>query len=508
MQENKKEDVNIELVPPVMPSEVTGGVGTEEKIEPKNAKTEKKSKKEKKEGTKNVLWAQVLAVLLVAFVIVFGVFKLIDFLNKPKTLFYTTVETVYSDMNSLMSKLKGDRLYGLLLSNTNEINANLTMQIKNPKRKFEKVANVLNSMTYKALIELDAENKYLGGELSFKMGSDEKLKGTFIDEDYNRLLNIPGVTNEFLALDTSRINIEAFNPDKNIYLFDIIKYELLKILEDDQFTSEDVSIAVNGKTVDCKKSTYVFDGQELIDLVDNIIASIKTNSNVYYYLGDLYGVKASEVDVKLAELKASLGILPASKYALSSYTKIASDEAVRLELSFYKSSGTGSMETVLGYNRESGYQLLEYREGSKVESIELKGSIDKNIEATIKDGTNVTIVVYNTDGKTITGSIQVATEQQHLSVLGGSFSLAIGEEVGGTFSLKGDVEFTTYHQEADTKYAIGIDAIWNKNVKVNKKTGEGTIKLSTMKKEDRDKLLEDFYALLESFAEPESAVIE
>lgn len=506
MQENKKEETQNDLVPPVMPSGSNVEVGTEEIKEPKKEKKEKKPKADKKEDTKNVLWAKVLVVLLVAFISIFGVFKLLDFLNKPKTLFYATVESVYSDLNSLMGKLKNDRIYGLLLSNTNEINANLTLNIDNPKRRFEKVSKVLNTMSYSAKIDIDAENKYLGGELSFKSGTDERLKASFIDEDYSRLLNVPGVTNEFLSLDTSRINVEAFNPDKNIFLFDIIKYELLKILEDDQFTSENVAIAVGGKTVDCKKSTYVFEGQELIELVDNIIASIKTNSNVYYYLGDLYGVKASEVDVKLAEFKNSLGIIPSTKYALSSYTKEANDEAVRLELSFYKPLGAGAIETVLGYNRENGYQLLEYKEGSNVESIELKGSIDKSLEATIKDGKNVTTIVYNTDGKNLTGSIQVATEPQHLSVLGGSFSLEIAEEASGTFTLKGDVEFTTYHQEADTKYVIGIDAIWNRNVKINKKTGDGAVKLSTMKKEERDKLLNDFYALIESFDNPEPAV--
>lgn len=502
MKENKKKIEKVEVFDQnAIESDVT-------KEENKNIEKTSSLKKEKK---KNVLWAQILVVVLLIAVVGLGLYKLVDYLNKPKTLFYSVIESAYSDFASIANRAKDDPYNKLLNSGGLEINSDIKMTFSDLPSDFADMGAILNSLTYKIDVKIDKNNNYSNTSMQIGNGTANILNIMLVDENYKSYIKIPELFSRFIELDSLSINLDAFDLEKNVYIGDIIKYELLNMLDDERFVSSTEAIAINGKTVDCKKSTYAFTGKEVSTFIDNVITSIKNNSNAYYYLADLYGVNASEVDVKLQDLKDNLNIKEDAQYVLSAYTKATTDEAVKLELNFTTTIEEETAEVSLAYIKDLDYKAIEYTENDETNMFEIKGDLDKSAELVLRDSASTITATMVKSEDTTSGTIKVVTLENKETQLEGAYSTTVTKESSTTYKTSSVVDFTVYQNDEKMSVKFESSSLVNGNVKVDKVDISDSIKLDELTEEDTNTIFSNLMAVIINLYpvyETESPVID
>lgn len=456
---------------------------------------------------RSVLWAKILVVLLLFFMGFLGLYKLADYLNRPKTLFYSVVETTYGDFKEIMDKFKSNDLFKVLTNEGVEIHADVDFDSSNLKDEFTGLESIINSLDYTADISLNKKEKYVGMTLSIKKDGTERLTSSYVDTDYKNYLSIPTILEGWTELDFGSINLDALSPDGNLYVAEIIKSELLNLLDDEEFTSKEEAIAVNGRTVDCKKSSYVLQGSEISAFIDRVIEKIKQNSITYYYVADLLGVQASEIDTKLLELKSGMGIQATSIFTFSAYTKKDTDEAVRLEMERQNSTAGQMGDIKLSYTKDSSYMRLEYTKDDIVNSIELKGDLNGTYELDIRDSQYETTFVKENRDRATNCAIKVVTAANKENLYDGTFTYTLTPQASSAYSLAIVFELDSYSNGEAIKHELNVDAIVNTNIKINKIAVPNDSRKGKLDEAQRQKLKGDLAEFLRNLATPPEPVL-
>lgn len=283
----------------------------------------------------------------------------------------------------------------------------------------------------------------------------------------------------YLKFGLENINIDAFDAAKNVYLLDLIKNELINILEDEKFTSEETSIALNGKTVDCKKSTYTFTNAEVSLLIDRIISSIKTNSMVYYYVAEIYGLNASELDSKLVDFKNKLSIKSTIEYEFSAYTKASDDETARLELKYTKKERDISGEVVLAYNRDLDFMSLENIVNDNMNSITLNGKLEGDYNLIIKGSKNIYGFAHKRSDNRVDASLKVTNRENENVEADIKYNYDLKESSSNAYSLTSTVDITLYEDNKDKNFKITSNSIINGNSNIKKTPVDDYVELES-----------------------------
>lgn len=117
---------------------------------------------------KNVLWAKILVIIIIAMVSFLGLYKLVDYLNRPKTLFYSALDQVYTDFTNVASIIQGDPLYKALTTGGVEISTDSKIVASSLKDENAYLEEVVNTLDYTSKVKLDRVNHYVGIDVKEK----------------------------------------------------------------------------------------------------------------------------------------------------------------------------------------------------------------------------------------------------------------------------------------------------------------------------------------------------
>lgn len=448
--------------------------------------------KEEKPKKPNVLWARILVTILILFAAILSLCKLVELLNMPKVRFATMIDSVYKDLSDMFDVIDKENLFNVLSNDNYEISIDTDMIVSNMSKEDAHLENVLNDLKYTSTIRVDRASGYLGASVSGLKNASMKFNLDFLEKEHKRYLNIPNMYSSNIELENN-LDFIKFNSILVKRAIGTIKNSLVGDLENRKIESGEQSIGLNGKTVDCRKGTYVFTRSEIIDFLDKIYNSLKNDSTSYAFLSSLFGGGENILEEKYEKLKNDLGIYSGQEYKLSTYTKKDTDDGVKLELAV--SFGNGQ-ERTLSLNREFSYKSVELRNGNEVKGISLQGNLDKTFILNILgDKTSYSITAKPSEnGKE--GALVVVSRESNETLGEMNFSYTLKQEsntgysMGCTFEYKDYTDNNGVSYKTDSKILINIGSVRQGDIprnSVSLKEYEDSTN-STLKKEFRKML--------------------
>lgn len=428
----------------------------------------KENNKEKVQiKNKNVLWAKITIIILVATISILGLFKFIDYLNKPKTLFYNAVENMYSSFNTIMEKVKNIEIYNLLSSNGVEINSDIKINATGLYGEYQDLDDIINQLTFNTKTEIDKKHSYINFNLIMSKDDTVKSNINIIDDEFT-YLKISDFYDSFIKLDFKELNLDVIDPNNNMILIEILKHNLLDFLKDERFSFEETTIAINETPVNCNKSTYSLKGSEILKLLSEMITSIKNNTYTLDYISKIFGIKANQVENKLNSLVNDLKINSDTIYNISAYTKTSTDEGVRLEIAFDKIIDEEENQVLIAMNRDINFLGLEYTFNNIVESLELKGSLDSSYNIIIKNKSNTINITGTNKSNENSGIIKSVENSSKKTNLEGSFSYTLKSNSNNNYSLSYNVEYSTTESNETANIKLNASSKIKTDVKIEK----------------------------------------
>lgn len=455
--------------------------------EPKNEVTPQENKK-------NTLWAKILVVILIFGVLFLGLYKLAIYLEKPKVLFYSVIDTTINDLQTLYSSIKSDELFKALNDKSLELSTEADLKFKGLPSQYKDYEDFFSSIALVSSIKIDKDEFYAENDFKTKKDGQEKLNLNFIRTDYKNYLKSEELYDKSIELNNS-FGLELFDIDKTIALIDIIKKEIEKKLVDDRFIMSEEAIAVDGQTIDCKKSSYIFTGKEMSELIDDVIESIKSDRNTLGYVLNLLGVDEEELETRIIEFKAKLNLSETSEFEFSAYTKTTTDEAIRLEIDFSYRKDAGYKASQITYTKDSDYLSVDVKIGNDEVGLEFSGKMDSKFQIRLKtfeqSGT-IDVERSKTNAKI---EIDFSNKDDKSPVLKGIMNLDIEEESSSTYSIMLDGELDIYNELEKTSVYINGKSLLNSGVNI-KKTKVGNAINQDELGEEKENILNKFRNIL------------
>lgn len=464
MFKNKKEEENeveetfslTAMMPPVIdpvmresdaPSEKTKKQEKAKKVKTKKIKTPKDDKP-------NVLWAKISVVVIIVFVSILSLFKLVDYLNMPKMRFTNMIETMYFDMKSVLETIKNDSLFGALNMDGMDISIDSRVIESNIPEE-ARLKDVLGALQFSSNIEVDRSKNYIKGVMRAYKDDVEKFNLTYIKDEQNKYISIPNIYNRYIelgnGLDISNVNLDVANK-----ILEILKSNISSNIENMKIESKEEAIGLNGKTVDCLKSTYRFSKVEMLGVFDRIYNAIKNDEKVYTALAKVFGIDTKELDKRIEEIKEEWS--QALEFEISAYQNKETSENIRLELYYVDKSTDADVEHTIAYNREFNYKSIEIKEGEKSSSISIQGDLEGTFNVIVEvDKNNYTLVMKPSEEGKI-GAISVIDKKTGNEVNNVKFSYTL-ENKSNTYSIKSTVEINTGSDDTDAYYKINSTAL-------------------------------------------------
>lgn len=383
---------------------------------------------------KNTLLAKILVVVILLITMSLGVLKLIDYLEKPKTLFYSVIEDVYSDFGKMMSRVANDDAYVLLSNSSVKIDSDTKVSMSGLNlSSYAKYQSIINESNFVTSTKFDKSAKYFSSEIKASKDGNELLNIVYVDNNYEKYLKKSSLSEKFTRFDADEINLELFDAEKNIYIGNVLKTEFLKVLYDEKFEIGSETINVNGKSIETKFSNYYFTGNEFSTLLDNIITGLEQNTTTVSYLADLYGVRSSAVRAKLESLKTGLNIEEELYYCFSAYTKDTTDETVRLKLSTYTDLDNSNEQEIFNYSKDGNYSYLVYFASDGAFMIE--GNIREELKYTVSSDDEIIRITSLFKDERKSGTIEIIDISSDTTTTKGNYNYVINKNSSGLASM-------------------------------------------------------------------------
>ncbi len=449
---------------------------------PTNVASPTKVKVKKEAGPKkpNVLWAQILVVLILAFLTVLGLYKFVNFLDGPKNKVITMLNTTNNDFKEIISIIEKNDLYTALYANSLEINTDTKLTASHLNTKNPRLEEVLNKLSYISNVKLDRETNT--GILSLNASKDntDKFKVEYIDKNNRLYLKTSLLNDEYLELENSEFNLKELTMKDTKYLLDFLTPRILNILENAKFTSTEEAIALNERTVDCEKTTYSMSSSEFISTIENLKNEIKTDSVVYYYISRLLGINASELDMKIEEYKRILSNY--TTFEISVYNRLSDNEGVRLELKTINQEN--AKEATLSYSKSDNFKVVEYKKDNKVKvSVNLQGTLGKLYTLLIIHGDKQTTITTKKENDETIGKISSINRENSSAIYDCDFSFMIKSPSTTTYSISWTVDLTL-HKEKDELYKINSSSLVNTDINITSRDITSKMTLENYLKEN------------------------
>jgi len=423
------------------------------------------TKKEKGPKKPNVLWAQILVVLILTFLTVLGLTKFVHFLDGPKNKVITMINTAHTDFKEILSIIEKNDLYTALSANSLEVNTDTKMTATHLNTKDTRLENVLNNLSYISNVKLDRETNTGLVTLNASKDNTDKFKVEYIDKNNRLYLKTSLLNDEYLELANGEFNLKALTMKDTKYMLEFLSPRILNILEDAKFTSTEEAIALNERTVDCEKTTYSMSSAELIGTIENLKTEIKTDSIVYYYISKLLNINASELDIKIDEYKRILSDY--TTFELNVYNRLSDKEGVRLELKAMNEQN--AKEAMLSYSKSDNFKVVEYKKDNRVKwSVNLQGTLGKLYTLLIIHSDKQTTVTTKKEDDETKGKISVINRENSSAIYDCDFSFMIKSPSEGTYSISWTVDLTL-HKAKDELYKINSSSLVNTNINITSK---------------------------------------
>lgn len=416
---------------------------------------------------KNTLWAKILVVILIFGVLFLGLYKLAIYLEQPKVLFYSVIDTTISDLQTMYSSIKSDGLFKALNDSSLEFSTETDLKFTGLPSQYKDYENFFSSLALVSNIKIDKDEFYRENDFKIKKEDQEKLNLNFIRTDYKNYLKSQELYDNSIELNDSA-GLELFDVDKTIALIDIIKKEVEKRLADDRFVTIEEAIAIKGQTIDCKKSSYTFTGKEMKELIDDVIESIKSNRNTFDYVLNLLGIDEDDLETRILEFKAKLNLSETSEFEFSAYTKTTTDEPIRLEIDFSYLKDSGYKASQISYTKDVDYISIEVKIGNDEEGIEFSGKLDSKFQIRLNTFEQTGILDVEREKNKAKIDLDFSNKNDKSAVLKGTIDLDIEEESSSTYQIKFDGELNVYSEKEKTSVDINGKTLLNSGVSVKK----------------------------------------
>ena len=421
----------------------------------------------------------ILIVILVLLVSTFiSVFKLSNFITKPKTLFDATIESVFSDYNTLMNDINNNKFY--LLFSKNKIKVESAVVVKSSSLEDKELEEKLKTIKFSGNTLVDRKNSYANISLDIQKDNETLTNISYVKRDYETFLKVDKLMNNFFLLDEIGQDYSQFDANKNIMLSDIIKQKLSSNIENDKFKTSEKEVYINNKKYDCKVSAYTFDGSTLKDIYNSIVDEIDKNEDLKLYLSRMYKMDKKKVIKLLRQKYDDFGLKSEDTITLSSYTQKGNDQIVSLVVD----TSNKKIFKKFFINKSDNYMLIDYQADKDTFTIEFKNK-DKKVINYSDTNKKISLILNEDDS----GYIDIIDPKTDERILKGDFEYKVSDTLEKV-NLKLDVKLVNEDKE---KITINSTSIISKVDDINLTKPKYDKKLS---EKSMDKLYDDVIKII------------
>jgi len=409
---------------------------------------------ETKDKTPNVLWAKILVYILVAFLGLLSLYKVA--LNSVDTteVFEESVETIYSDFTTLLSNIETDWLYNIYKENKIKINSDTKATLSDLKEENVELENYLNSLSYLSTILIDRDSRYLSFELIGNQNEQEKIDFLYLNKNFDRGIKSSLFEDKSLRVSNPNMSLIMFDTEKTKHLLDIIKEHATNSLAGKKITKEEAITIINAKPKEANKYTITITNAELSAFIDSLYETIQIDSKAFYYTADILGINSGELANYINKIKENLEISETENYELSVYTDIETKVPEKIEFAF---TNQNSEQVALSYSTIEDYKTIEYKKGSKIKSLTIKGDIKGESTLTILNGKRYDISIKNNKDEK-TGTIKLVELNTGNELAACDYTISMKNQSTGTYSLSILNSITLYDGEIEEHISLNTSS--------------------------------------------------
>lgn len=409
---------------------------------------------------KNPIVAKIILTILIIFASLLSLYKFSLYLTENQVTYFKNVETIFNDFNNTLKELNDIELINLITNNDTEINSDIKINSSNLVGDLTGLENKINSLTYSHNLRLDKKNNYLSSK--FKMlDATEKMHIDYMNSDGHDYLKSSNTDPDYIEITNYPLNFYSLDAENQIELNNILKTELLKLLNNRNIEIIEEAIAVNNKTVDCEKMTFGIDEKDLTIFIDNVVSKAQNNKEINDYLANILRTNRRNLSHKIKELKNDLEIESSSKFKISIYINNKSKEGVKLEISHFKNNNS---LLKVSYTKDYSYHKIETINKGNANSITLMGTMkNKYILTIINDNHTILLTASNREDSR-EGLLRVNSNQTREAIFNAKFEYLLTKTDIPKLSTKIDADI--YDNSETGKLNIEIDSIFNNNVDI------------------------------------------
>lgn len=358
-----------------------------------------------------ILTAKVIVFILLFLLIGLSLLKFIDYLNKPVSRFYDVLESVNTDVNDVMDTISKTDIYDLFNTETYNINIDSSINASGlVGTEYERYDELLNNSRFVSKIGVDKNKNFINGLLSVV----NNLNNYDINYYENRTEKYLGSNGEYTKLLTGS-NIKLFDTNKITSLINFIKDNNLNNFNEENISSSESAIGINGKTYDVLVSSYEISGEEINSLVRNAIVNLSKNSTYQNYLIEVLGTSKSELAKVLNEKYEKLGIISNRNYLLNAYVDSKNNDTLRFALV----ENNTDERVLISYSMLDDYHEFFMNVNESVKIIKFIGKVDE-YKLEIEDEKQIVSFSSKLDGDSYKGLINITdatTNQEKIKMV-------------------------------------------------------------------------------------------
>lgn len=250
---------------------------------------------EKKKQQKGLLIGGIVVVLF----LIIGTFAAYFLPTKPKKVFTTAIESVYS-LSKENSK-QSDKLGGTFT---------LSTDLHSDNKQEEKIFEILNNLNIKIDYQVDTNAKKMQMLLDSHYKDKELLAASMNIENDNAYIFLKDIYSKYLLVPSEGLD-KMFKTFENTKDYEIVlkyfKNAFKKSLKDEYFTKENTSISLNGKNVKVSKNNLVLNEKNITEIA-NVLSEELNNKEFIESCSRITDTSEEKIRNGLEELKENVDI--------------------------------------------------------------------------------------------------------------------------------------------------------------------------------------------------------
>lgn len=326
--------------------------------------------------------------------------------NKPKNIFVTSINKMYSDFNTYVKDFKSNRI--VELSRNNVIIYNTNIKVDSDVSELDEFADLLKGLTINYILGMDQKNEKMN--INFDIKSDEnELMNLKLYNESNLLYLLDEKLDKYIIIDNvdpSIINKEK-TKDEILYLIEKVKDLFIKSLKEEYFDKEEESLIINNEVVDTKKTTLMINDKRLKEILIFIINGLKSDEHSIEAIITINNSNINKEEIleifdKILEECKKQDLLLDGEIILELYSKGLFNKVVKYNLMIKYNDNYGKL-------KDTRISYVLYTEKNKaVKEIMFKKGIIAKAKLLIKSGDDKNtydLILYDSIGEEISNII-------------------------------------------------------------------------------------------------------